>query len=63
MDVSSVGSLTSAMSPVEIRDAANTAVLKKALDIQTQNAAQLLEALPQVPSNPPNLGISVDVKV
>lgn len=63
MDVSSVGSLTSAMSPVEIRDAANTAVLKKAMDIQVQNAAQLLEALPQVPSNPPNLGNAVDVKV
>ncbi|MFH1660219.1 MAG: hypothetical protein FD131_2603 [Rhodocyclaceae bacterium] len=63
MDVSSVGSLTSAMSPVEIRDAANTAVLKKAMDIQAQNAAQLLEALPQVPSNPPNLGNAVDVKV
>ncbi|MGB4066044.1 MAG: YjfB family protein [Azonexus sp.] len=63
MDVSSVGSLTSAMSPVEIRDAANTAVLKKAMDIQAQNAAQLLEALPQVTSNPPNLGNAVDVKV
>lgn len=63
MDISSVGSLTSAMSPVEIRDAANTAVLKKAIDIQAQNAAQLLEALPQVSSNPPNLGNAVDVKV
>jgi hypothetical protein len=63
MDVSSVGGLTSAMSPVEIRDAANTAVLKRAIDIQAQNAAQLLEALPQVSNNPPNLGNSVDVKV
>ncbi|UCV18950.1 YjfB family protein [Ferribacterium limneticum] len=63
MDVSSVSGLTSAMSPVEIRDAANTAVLKKAIDIQAQNAAQLLEALPQVSNNPPNLGNSVDVKV
>jgi len=51
------------MSPVEIRDAANTMVLKKAIDIQEQNAMRLLEALPQVPSNPPNLGNSVDVKV
>jgi hypothetical protein len=63
MDVSSTGSLTSAMSSVEIRDAANMAVLKKAIDIQAQSAAQLLDALPQVSSNPPNLGNSVDVKV
>ncbi|MBU1362675.1 MAG: YjfB family protein [Gammaproteobacteria bacterium] len=63
MDVSSLGSLSAAMSPVEIRDAANTMVLKKAIDIQEQNAMQLLEALPQVPSNPSNLGNSVDVKV
>ena len=32
------------------------------MDIQAQNAAQLLEALPPVTSNPPNLGNSVDVK-
>lgn len=63
MDVSSVGSLTSAMSSVDIRDAVSTTVLKKAIDIQAQSAMQLLEALPPVPSNPPNLGNSVDIKV
>jgi Putative motility protein len=62
MDVSSLGSLSAAMSPVEVKDAANTMVLKKAMDIQAQNAMQLLEALPQVSNNPPNLGNSVDVK-
>jgi len=41
---------------------ASMLVLKKAIDIQAQNALQLLEALPQMPSNPPNLGNSVDVK-
>jgi hypothetical protein len=63
MDVSSLGSLSAAMSPEQTRDTASTLVLKKAIDIQAQNAMQLLSALPQVTSNPPNLGNSVDVKV
>jgi hypothetical protein len=37
-------------------------VLKKAMDIQEQSALQLLQALPQPPSNPPNLGQNIDVK-
>lgn len=63
MDVSSLGGLSSALSQVDTRDVVGTAVLKKAMDIQAQNAMQLLEALPQPASNPPNLGNSVDVKV
>jgi hypothetical protein len=63
MDISSASSLSSALSQVDSRDAVGTAVLKKAIDIQEQNAMQLLEALPQVTSNPPNLGNAVDVKV
>jgi len=50
------------MSLEPAQDAASMLVLKKAMDIQAQNALQLLEALPQMPSNPPNLGNSVDVK-
>jgi hypothetical protein len=38
-------------------------VLKKAIDIQEQSAMQLLQTLPQIASNPPNLGNSVDIKV
>jgi hypothetical protein len=63
MDVTSLGGLSSALSQVDSRDAVGTAVLKKAMDIQAQNAMQLLDALPKVSSNPPNLGNSVDVKV
>ncbi|NTV68676.1 MAG: putative motility protein [Azonexaceae bacterium] len=63
MDVSSVGGLSSVLSQAQTGDAVGTAVLKKAIDIQAQNAMQLLQALPQVSSNPPNLGNSVDVKV
>ncbi|MBS1130394.1 MAG: hypothetical protein H6R16_1396 [Proteobacteria bacterium] len=62
MDVASVSSLTTALSQAKTGDAVGTLVLKKAIDIQAQNAMQLLQALPQVANNPPNLGNSIDVK-
>lgn len=63
MDVSSIGSLSTALSQAQTGDAVSTLVLKKAMQIQEQNALQLLQALPQVANNPPNLGNSVDVRV
>lgn len=63
MDVSSIGSLSTALSQAGTGDAAAIQVLKKAIDIEAQNALQLLETLPPVSSNPPNLGNSVDVRV
>ena len=63
MDISSVGSLTSALTQTQSGDAVNTLVLKKAIDIQEQSAIQLLQGVPQVANNPPNLGNSVDIKV
>lgn len=63
MDISSVGSLTSALTQVQGSDAVSTLVLKKTIDLQEQSALQLLQALPQVTNNPPNLGNSVDIKV
>lgn len=62
MDVSSVGSLSSALSQAKTGDAVSTLVLKKAMDIQEQSAMQLLQAVPKMPNNPPNLGNSIDVK-
>lgn len=62
MDVSSIGSLSSALSQARTGDAVNILVLKKAMAIQAQSALQLLEALPQAASNPPNLGASIDVR-
>ena len=62
MDIASVSSSTTALSQAKTGDAVGTLVLKKAMDIQAQNAMQLLQALPQVPNNPPNLGNSIDVK-
>ena len=63
MDVSSICSLSTALSQAQTGDAVSTLVLKKAMQIQEQNALQLLQALPQVSNNPPNLGNSVDVRV
>lgn len=63
MDISSVGGLTTALTQIQSGDPVGTSVLKKAQDIQAQNVQQLLQGLPQLPSNPPNLGNSVDIKV
>lgn len=62
MDIANVSSLSTALSQAKSGDAVGTLVLKKALDIQAQSAAQLIQALPQAASNPPNLGNNVDVK-
>ncbi|OMG56069.1 hypothetical protein BJN45_00020 [Azonexus hydrophilus] len=62
MDVSGMGSLSSAMTQEQTGAAAAMLVLKKSIDLEASNAQQLLQALPQVSSNPPNLGNSVDIK-
>lgn len=46
MNVSSIASAATSMSQQKVADAAGTLVLRKALDIQASNAAQLLQALP-----------------
>ncbi|SMC21924.1 Putative motility protein [Andreprevotia lacus DSM 23236] len=46
-----------------VQAAASTTVLRKALDLQAQTAATLLQAVPQPQyNNPANLGQHVDVK-
>lgn len=62
MDVSSISSASTALSQARTGDAVATLVMKKAMDIQAQSALQLLQALPPVANNPPNLGNSIDVK-
>lgn len=61
MDISSVGSISSATSQAQVGDAVSIAVLKKAIDLQVQGALQLIESLPQPATNsPPNLGQGVN---
>ena len=62
MDITALASLSTALSQAQLGDAVGISVLKKAMDIQEQSSLQLLQALPQQCSNPPNLGNSVDVK-
>ena len=62
MEISATSNSTAQASQAQIQEAAGFAVLKKAIDIEAQNALQLLQALPQVANNPPNLGNSVDVR-
>lgn len=62
MDASAVSSAASTLSANGARDAAGTLVLKKALELQEQNAAQLIQAIPQPQyNNPPGLGKGVDI--
>lgn len=64
MDIStsSVASAASSLAQARTGDAVGITVLKKALDIQAQSAAQLIEAAAQVGrNNPPNLGQNIDV--
>jgi len=62
MDLAAISSQSSAMTKGQVSEAVGTLMLRKALDIQEQSAMQLLQALPQTPSNPPHLGNSIDVK-
>lgn len=63
MDVSALAAVATEMSQVRTATAVSTTVLKKALDIQAQGAAQLIEAATQsmqTANNPPHLGNTVD---
>lgn len=62
MGITSVSGQPSTLTPTQLSEAVSTAVLRKAIDIQAQGALQLLQALPPVASNPPNLGNNIDVR-
>ena len=62
MDLSSTASIAStasALSQAKVGDAVNISVMKKAMNIQKQTAAQLIEALPQ-PAAVGNLGRNIN---
>jgi len=59
-----VNSLTAAADPSS--NPAALLMLRKALDLQTQGAAQLIQSIPAIGtggSNPPHLGQNIDIKV
>ncbi len=64
MDLSGIGSLTTALTATRDGDGVALEALKKTLEIQERTAAQLIEGLPEPDAgrNPPHLGNGVDVK-
>lgn len=61
MEINSVGSPSAALSQTRTGDAVAISVMKKALEIQSQNAMQLIQALPLPTTNSPaNLGNNVN---
>jgi hypothetical protein len=63
MDVNAIAAVATEMSQAKTADAVSFAVLKKAIDLQTQGAAQLVQAAIQSArptSNSTNPGSQVD---
>lgn len=66
MEISNISSFATHTSQTQIKENVELAVLKKSIDIQTQGALQLIEALPDLtPSDalPANLGKNINVVV
>ena len=61
MDVTSIAAMATQLSQTKTANDVQTAVFKKALDINAQGALQLIEAASQAGrANPPHLGNQVD---
>lgn len=60
--MSTIASIATTMSNTATKEAVSVAVLKKAMDIESNNAAALLAAIPSVSSQnlPPHLGQNVN---
>lgn len=62
MDVSAIAGLATEMSQAKLATEVHYAVLRKAMDLQAQGAAQLVQAAVSAmkATNPPNLGNRLD---
>lgn len=61
MDISSVNHLVAAANLEQTGDSVGILTLRKAIQLEGELALQLVEAVPQLPVNPPNLGQGVDI--
>lgn len=63
MELSGIASAVSNANAAQSAALASVLLLRKSLDLQAESAIGLIQAIPQVtpPSNPPNLGNSIDV--
>ncbi|MDK2123872.1 YjfB family protein [Parachitinimonas caeni] len=57
-----ITALSNAASNAQAQQSASVFALKKALDLQKEQTATLLQSVTQGASNPPNLGNSIDVR-
>jgi hypothetical protein len=60
MDVTAIAAAATQMSQARTANAVQLAVLKLAMDVQSQGALQLLQAVTPAAGNPPHLGNAVD---
>ncbi|HVL01922.1 MAG TPA: YjfB family protein [Dongiaceae bacterium] len=61
MDSSTIASLATHMSNVQLQQSTSVAVLKKAMEIQEQGALQLLQAIPPMPTLSSSGGVAGQV--
>ncbi|WP_423678778.1 MULTISPECIES: YjfB family protein [unclassified Undibacterium] len=63
MDVTGIANVATTLADVGTSQAVNIAVLKKAMDLQTENATALIQAIPnpnKVQNLPPYLGQNIN---
>lgn len=60
MDTGAIASLATEMATTRTQQAAQLAVLKKAMELQGEGAIQLLMAATQTYNNPPHLGNNIN---
>ena len=63
MDVDSIASQATAMSQNALNQKVGISVLKKAIDIESSSALQLIQAIPPAPKLPSNVGQNINVSV
>jgi len=64
MDSATIASAATQLSNIQLQQQAGISVLKKAIDVQSQGAMALLQALPQptpVSALPDNLGRNINI--
>ena len=60
MDIAAISSAVSAQASSQSGDAIQLAVMKKALDMETQSAMALINAIPQANGGPAHLGQTIN---
>lgn len=61
MDITGIAQLATSMTDARTDQAIGIAVLRKALDVETATATELLNAVPPAQNLPPHLGQNINV--